>query len=125
MAQGEQLSKEAVGLAGKTYLYQMLLDAITNGTGTWVRGVELCRASLEILNSGPSGSFSALSLKLMGSNALNKPSDGADGFQIGADITALGGVAITTPARWYKVKVVTCTPSGAAKLSALLHGLNY
>lgn len=125
MAQGDQLVRESIGMQRKQFLYQALLDVVTTDNGTWIDGSDFSRSSIEFLNSAGVGTLTSFTAKIMGSNAKLKPADSADGFTIGADVTAAGGVAVNTPARWYKVKVTAISVTGGAKLSALMHGQSY
>lgn len=125
-ASGSSLDTKNLGMSKKSKLWNMV-DGITASTdnGAWIDTHDFDKGSLEFFNQDPAGAISSFSCQLMGSNAPAMPANSADGFAIGAAVTALGGLAISTPARFLKVKTTALSVTSTAKLGVRLHGFTY
>lgn len=83
----------------------VLIDAAVGAdSGQWIPFTPFSRAAIEV-----TGSSSARSVQICGSNAADIPLNADDGSTIGSAITTESMTLITMPCRWIKAKVTSVT----------------
>ena len=122
---GSKDEQKNLGISRKSTLFNLVESAAAADTGTWVDTHNMENGSIEFYQESGIGSISSFSCQVMGSNALLQPENNVDGFNIGAAVTALSGVVVTTRTRWMKVKTTALTLTGVATLGVRMHAIGY
>lgn len=115
---------QTLGMSKKGQSMLAFEEAVAAYAGTWISAKNLDRLSLHLVNIVGVGSLT-LAIELRGHNGNAKPADSDDGYLIGTQMTALGVQNYNNLCtRWIKVKRVTVTPTGGAKLNGYVHALS-
>jgi len=96
------ITPQAIATYGKTVLWaQLLTDQADVTNGEWMAVIGWHPLTIEI------NGITTATLQVRGSNAKAQPANSVDGFQLGADVSVDGLLALDAPIKWMKIKVTS------------------